>query len=341
MTIQKQAIQDVVILGATSSGLDVAARLGEAGISQCQIIKLEAQSVVAMSRDAAARCWQLALASGGQICARTVVFTSSRMVTDLVGDDRQSDGFEGERIDLFSWPQGVDLKAKKVALVGGGIDAVTALPSIVAQAESVKVFQRKPVWILPNSAMKPSEVRKMLGLVPAIRQVVSKNRFNSDQYFLRHQSLVRTIAQVHLQCQVGDPWIRRQLTPNRQENLLPLVYSNEYYPALLAENCKLFAWPVVSFCRAGVHTAEGIEHQVDCIVDGSAAERLRSLCANDVASLFLVPNANPELPGIENVERLREQHIDFAVVAVREALSALTKPVKESVFSRAGLTTQD
>jgi cation diffusion facilitator CzcD-associated flavoprotein CzcO len=42
--------------------------------------------------------------------------------------------------------------------------------------------------------------------------------------------------------------------------------TDDYYPALQRDNCKLITWPIARISEHGIRTAEGIEHQADCIV---------------------------------------------------------------------------
>jgi len=74
------------------------------------------------------------------------------------------------------------------------------------------------------------------------------------------------LCRSHLQRQVRDPWMRRQLTPDFRIGCKRLLASNDYYPALQQPNCQLITWPIATLSPKGIRTAEGIEHQVDCIV---------------------------------------------------------------------------
>jgi cation diffusion facilitator CzcD-associated flavoprotein CzcO len=45
-----------------------------------------------------------------------------------------------------------------------------------------------------------------------------------------------------------------------------MLMTSEYYPALQASNCKLISWPIATLAPNGNRTADGVEHEVDCIV---------------------------------------------------------------------------
>ena len=45
-----------------------------------------------------------------------------------------------------------------------------------------------------------------------------------------------------------------------------MLMTSDYYAALEKENCKLITWPIATLAPKGIRTADGIEHDVDCIV---------------------------------------------------------------------------
>ena len=48
------------------------------------------------------------------------------------------------------WDGSVDLKGKRVAMIGTGASAVQAGPSIAPDVEKLMVFQRTPHWAMHN-----------------------------------------------------------------------------------------------------------------------------------------------------------------------------------------------
>jgi len=84
--------------------------------------------------------------------------------------------------------------------------------------------------------------------------------------------VVERISAAFLKQQVSDPWLRRQLTPDFRIGCKRVLMSSEYYPALQKPNCKLITWPIATISPKGIRTAEGVEHQVDCIVFATGFE---------------------------------------------------------------------
>jgi 4-hydroxyacetophenone monooxygenase len=57
--------------------------------------------------------------------------------------------FEGPSFHSASWPQELDLRGKRVAIVGTGASAIQIAPSIVDDVASLTIYQRSPQWVRP------------------------------------------------------------------------------------------------------------------------------------------------------------------------------------------------
>ncbi len=78
--------------------------------------------------------------------------------------------------------------------------------------------------------------------------------------------LVARLGKAHLRATVKDSWLRRQLTPDFTPGCKRMLISNDYYPALQRDNCKLIDWPIATISPAGIRTSDGVEHHLDAIV---------------------------------------------------------------------------
>jgi 4-hydroxyacetophenone monooxygenase len=59
------------------------------------------------------------------------------------------DTFAGPLFHTARWPHGLDLKGKRVALVGTGASAMQAAPAIAESAGHLTIYQRSPQWVMP------------------------------------------------------------------------------------------------------------------------------------------------------------------------------------------------
>ncbi|MBB5911928.1 cation diffusion facilitator CzcD-associated flavoprotein CzcO [Nocardia transvalensis] len=215
-----------------------------------------------------------------KVQARSVVLASGPLANAGLPDIPGIDSYEGHKIHSARWDHDYDFTGKKVAVVGTGASAVQIIPEMVRQAASVKVFQRTPGWVLPRVNRRTNGLTKQL-----YRQLPVAQTLAREAWFWGHESValgvvwnspltrvVESVALLHLRSQVRDPWLRRQLTPDFRAGCKRLLMSSEYYPALQRDNCKLITWPIAGISPRGIRTAEGIEHQFDCIVFATGFE---------------------------------------------------------------------
>ncbi|MEU7216732.1 flavin-containing monooxygenase [Nocardia iowensis] len=225
--------------------------------------------------DEAAGLWDITIEGhAGTVRARTVVLASGPLANVSFPNIRGIEDYAGHKIHSARWDHDYDFTGKKVAVVGTGASAVQIIPELVDKAASVKVFQRTPGWVLPRVNRRTNPVTKEL-----YRRVPAAEQLARQAWFYGHESVaigvvwntpltrvVELVGRAQLRRQVKDPWLRRQLTPDFRAGCKRLLMTDDYYPALQRDNCKLITWPIARLSEHGIRTAEGVEHQADCIV---------------------------------------------------------------------------
>ncbi|KAK8074119.1 FAD/NAD(P)-binding domain-containing protein [Apiospora phragmitis] len=63
------------------------------------------------------------------------------------------DAFKGPKIHSASWDQNVDLKGKRVGLIGNGSSGIQISPQIQKVSEHVTTFIRQPTYVVPQQGM--------------------------------------------------------------------------------------------------------------------------------------------------------------------------------------------
>src|SRR5690606_11790218 len=73
--------------------------------------------------------------------------------------------FAGAAFHTNDWQHDVDLRGKRVAIVGSGASAAQVIPAIQPDVGELHVFQRSPHWVMPRPEHKFSRwERKLLGI---------------------------------------------------------------------------------------------------------------------------------------------------------------------------------
>jgi cation diffusion facilitator CzcD-associated flavoprotein CzcO len=184
------------------------------------------------------------------------------------------DDFRGHKIHSSRWDHDYDFRGKKVAVIGTGASAVQIVPELVKEVDQLKVFQRTPAWILPRMDVATPEWNKTLfRRVPGAQEAMRKALYGVHEAMALGvvwntplTKLLERMARAHLHRQVKDDWLRRELTPDFTIGCKRVLMTSDYYPALQEPNCKLITYPIDRISEHGIRTAEGIEHQFDCIV---------------------------------------------------------------------------
>jgi cation diffusion facilitator CzcD-associated flavoprotein CzcO len=166
------------------------------------------------------------------------------------------------------------MAGKRVAVIGTGASAVQIIPELVKTAAKVTVFQRTPGWVLPRLDFDhPGWAKQMFRHVPGAGELTRQAWFWGHEaaavgmvWDSAATTAIQLVAKANLRKQIRDPWKRRQLTPDFRAGCKRMLMSNDYYPALEKDNCKLVTWPIARIAPGGIRTADGIEHEVDCIV---------------------------------------------------------------------------
>lgn len=237
-------------------------------------------NVTGMSYDADAGEWTVSLDGREPVRARAVVGASGPLANADFPKIPGIDSYRGHKIHSARWDHSYDFAGKRVAVIGTGASAVQIIPELVKTAQSVKVFQRTPGWVLPRIDRSTSGWLKTL-----YKALPTTEELARAAWYWGHESvavgvvwdtpftrLVEAVALANLHLQVKDPWLRRQLKPDFSAGCKRLLMSSEYYPALQADNCKLVTWPIAQLSPQGIRTVEGIEHQFDCIVFATGFE---------------------------------------------------------------------
>lgn len=303
-----------------------------------------------LSFDEAAGIWTVETTAGTHLRARTVVLASGPLTDHKFPDIRGLDTYAGHKIHSARWDHDYDFTGKRVAVIGTGASAVQIVPELVKQAGYVKVFQRTPGWVVPRmDVATPAAAKALFAHVPAAQELARQVLFWGHEVTATAlvwdtplTGLVSRLGKAHLRRQVADPWLRRQLTPDFTPGCKRMLISNDYYPALQKDNCKLIDWPIATISPVGIRTSDGIEHHLDAIVFATGydvhlsgppfpvtglggrvlaeewaggAQAYKSIQAHGYPNLFMMTGPNSG-PGHNSLLVYSEGQIDYAVTAI-------------------------
>ncbi len=186
--------------------------------------------------------------------------------------------FAGHSFHSAEWDHGYDLRGKRVAVIGTGASAVQFVPSVADDASHTTVFQRTGNWFLPRrNRPYPRPYRALIERVPAVQ------RTRRTFLFWYLELLTMCIRHPRTAGRLAGAWsrlfMRRQLKahPELRDRIWPdytfgckrVLFSSSFLPTLARSDVELVTEPIERLAPAGVVTAGGRTHEVDCIIYGT------------------------------------------------------------------------
>jgi cation diffusion facilitator CzcD-associated flavoprotein CzcO len=184
------------------------------------------------------------------------------------------ESFAGAAFHSARWDHDVELRGKRVAVVGTGSTGVQIVTDLAGVAGRLLHFQRTPQWILPAPNRPYAKWERALQ-----RRFPRLGRF---EYRLTEWALGRTFSRAVVRpgwqrrllswiCRVNlrtvrDPELRRRLTPDYEPMCKRLVVSSGFYGAMQRPNVDLVTQGIERVVPAGIVTRDGKLHEVDVIV---------------------------------------------------------------------------
>ncbi|MGK5557253.1 flavin-containing monooxygenase [Actinomadura kijaniata] len=221
--------------------------------------------------------WTVSLADGATLTPKAIVSGIGALHIPSYPDLPGAERFRGTAFHSAEWDHGYDLTGKRVAVVGTGASAIQFVPKVAEKAEKLVLFQRTPPWIQPKPDKRiPAAVRRMFATVPGTARAFRHGiywtlearavGFTIDP---RLSGAMRRLALHQLHRQVPDPELRAKLTPDYTIGCKRVLLSNDYYPALTRPNVTLETSGIAEVREHSIVTADGVEHEVDCIIYGT------------------------------------------------------------------------
>jgi cation diffusion facilitator CzcD-associated flavoprotein CzcO len=76
------------------------------------------------------------------------------------------ESFAGTIVHPQCWPEGLDIRGKRIAVIGSGATAVSLVPALAIEAAQVTIVQRSPSYVVPWASRDPS-IQWLRRLLPA------------------------------------------------------------------------------------------------------------------------------------------------------------------------------
>ncbi|MFU8877577.1 MAG: flavin-containing monooxygenase, partial [Wenzhouxiangellaceae bacterium] len=224
--------------------------------------------------DAGESRWHLATEGGQGITADVVVSAIGGLSRPDWPEIPGLRDFAGTCFHSQQWPAGLDLKGRRVAVIGTGASAAQIVPEIAGEVEHLDVYQRTPHWILPRPDAEIGAIRRWLFRhLPGTRKgvrfliwLISEARVPGLAWSNRLAVFHKWLANRLRRRQVPDPVLRKKLEPDFDIGCKRVILSSDFYPALMRDNVELVDTTIERIENDAIVTRDGRRRTVDTIV---------------------------------------------------------------------------
>ncbi|HQV78220.1 MAG TPA: NAD(P)/FAD-dependent oxidoreductase [Chitinophagales bacterium] len=222
--------------------------------------------------------WNIQAKDGRQFKSNIIISATGALTDPKFPEIKGIENFKGDLIHTARWNNTIDLKNKRVAVIGTGATSVQLVPSIAPEVKHLSVFQRTPIWILPKpDTAIPKSVQSLFSRIPftqqAIRVITDKITetvmVTSVVHYKQVPFLVKAFEQLclnFLRLQVNKKTTREALTPKYGFGCKRPSFSNNYLATFNRKNVDLITESIQEITPNGIKTNDGKEHKIEVLI---------------------------------------------------------------------------
>ncbi|CAH0042269.1 unnamed protein product [Clonostachys rhizophaga] len=194
--------------------------------------------------------------------------------------------FRGPMLHSANWDDSIELKGKRVGVIGGGSSAVQIVPSIQPVVGHMKCFIRSAAWVTASFGQRfagkggtnfeYSEKQKEILRNDPTKYLAYRKRIESElnsrfRFILngsKEQQDARNAAEKDMRTRLASkPEIADLIVPkNFAVGCRRPTPGNGYLEALCEDNVAVVSSSITEITPKGIKTSDGVEHEFDVIV---------------------------------------------------------------------------
>jgi cation diffusion facilitator CzcD-associated flavoprotein CzcO len=171
-----------------------------------------------------------------------------------------SSPFLGPSFHSAKWNHSVEIKGKRVGVIGCGASAIQLIPEISKEVKELFIFQRTPPHVFPKTDFEfPRFMKTLYRTFPFLMTLTrwaiflfTEMRFGGlyEGSLLHHW--MRIDALRYLKSIVKSPELRKKITPTYTIGCKRMLFSSFWYPTLIKENVHVVNNRILNVNETGI-----------------------------------------------------------------------------------------
>lgn len=218
--------------------------------------------------------WKITTSDGQVTEARVFVPATGALSHPQYPVIKGMETFKGQTAHAARWDPSIELKGKRVAVLGSGASAIQVVPNIAGEVAELKVFQRTPSWVLPKHNRAYTEQDRQDWAKSPWKQKAQRlglywmmeSALPAIMWYPQMLKVGEVLHKRALHKAIKDPVLRQKLTPDYKVGCKRTLVSDDWFPAFARPNVRLVTDGISEITAGGIRTADGVEHAVDVIL---------------------------------------------------------------------------
>lgn len=230
--------------------------------------------VTAATFDEDAGTWAVDTADGESLTADVLICATGQLSEPAIPPIPGLEDFRGHHMHSAEWDDTVELRGKRVAVVGGGASAIQLVPAIADEVEHLTVIQRDPSWVVNKYDWEVGPFERALMRVPGVPRLyhdlmwwwfeIRAPSVKSSFRWLRN--LWAAERRRHIRRTLKNPQKVAAATPDYEFGCNRLLLSRDWYPTLAREDVALVGDAVTAMTPTGLVCDDGTTVDADVVV---------------------------------------------------------------------------
>ncbi|MGH9046703.1 MAG: flavin-containing monooxygenase [Acidimicrobiales bacterium] len=183
--------------------------------------------------------------------------------------------FQGEILHPQEWPERVDLKGKRIVVIGSGATAATLIPAIADEAEHVTMLQRSPTYYLAReNTNELANTLRELDIPPEwTHEIVRRQIFKMTEQMRQAASWspehLKKLVIDGVRAQLPDDFdVDTHFTPSYRvwQQRLAILPGGDLFKAISAGKVSVVTDTIGRFTENGIKVGSGEHLEADVII---------------------------------------------------------------------------